>query len=283
MIYLIHTLIKIFFMPFFVVSPLLLETSTINFGFDKAIGIVEVKGVITDEVRKETVKNLAKFKRSRNIRAIVLRIESPGGGVSPSQEIFNEVKRVRDSGKPVYASMGSIAASGGYYIAAPCDRIFANPGTATGSIGVIMEIPNIENLLKKVGVYFMVIKSDKHKDIGSPFRKMSEEEEQLLKSVILDVYDQFVDAVVTERGLEREEVLRVADGRIVTGRQALEVGLIDEIGDVQDAIRAAGEAVGIKGTPKIIIPRKKQTLMDLLGVQALLDEYILTTLRLQYR
>jgi protease-4 len=283
MIYLIQTFLKLFLIPFLSVSPLLLKTSSINFGFEKSVAVVEVKGVITEDIRKTTVKNLAKFRRSRSVKAIVLRIDSPGGGVSPSQEIFNEVKRVREAGKPIYASMGSIAASGGYYIAAPCDRIFANPGTATGSIGVIMEIPNVEKLLEKIGVYFMVIKSDEHKDIGSPFREMSDAEEELLKGVIIDIYDQFVDAVVTERGLDREEVLRVADGRILTGRQALDAGLVDELGDVQDAIMAAGEAVGIKGKPKIVVPKKKQTLMDIIGIQALLDEYVLTTMRLQYR
>lgn len=283
MTYLVQVFLRVIFIPFFSLSPLLLKTSVINFGFDKSIGVIEVKGAITEETRKTTVKNLAKFRRSRNVKAIVLRIESPGGGVSPSQEIFNEVKRVRDAGKPIYASMGSLAASGGYYIAAPCERIFANPGTATGSIGVIMEIPNVEKLLEKVGVYFMVIKSDEHKDIGSPFREMSKDEEGLLKSVIIDVYDQFVDAVVTERGLERENVLRVADGRILTGRQALEAGLVDEMGDLQDAIRAAAEAVGIKGKPRVVVPKKKQTLMDIIGIRSILDEYILTTIRLQYR
>jgi protease-4 len=283
MTYLVQIFLRLLFIPFFSLSPLLLQTSAINFGLEKSVGVIEVKGVITEEVRKTTVKYLNKYKRSRNVKAIVLRIDSPGGGVSQSQEIFNEVKRVREAGKLIYASMGSIAASGGYYIAAPCDRIFANPGTATGSIGVIMEIPNVEKLLEKIGVYFMVIKSDEHKDIGSPFRKMSNDEEALLKSVIIDVYDQFVDAVVTERELEREDVLRVADGRILTGRQALEAGLIDELGDVQDAIRAAADAVGIKGKPRVVVPKKKQTLMDIIGIRSILDEYILTTIRLQYR
>jgi protease-4 len=283
MTYLIPVFLKLIFIPIFSLSPFFMQTSTISFGIDKSVGVVEVKGAITEDMRKTTVKDLAKFRRSRNVKAIVLRIESPGGGVSASQEIFNEVKRIRKAGKPIYASMGSIAASGGYYIAAPCDRIFANPGTATGSIGVIMEIPNVEKLLEKVGVYFMVIKSDEHKDIGSPFREMSDVEEELLKSVIIDVYNQFVDAVVTERRLEREDVLRVADGRILTGRQALEAGLVDELGDVQDAILAAAEAVGIKGKPRVVVPKKKQTLMDIIGIQTLLDEYVLTTIRLQYR
>lgn len=279
----IQFLSKLLLLPYLVMSPLFLTTSTIDFGFEKSIGLIEVRGIINEEVRKETVKNLSKFRRTRNIRAIVLRIESPGGGVSASQEIYNEIKRIRNAGKPIYASMGSIAASGGYYIAVPCDKIFANPGTATGSIGVIMEIPNVEKLLKKVGIYFMVIKSEEHKDIGSPFREMSKKEEELLKGVIDDIYQQFIDAIVQNRGLEKEEVLKIADGRILTGRQAVEVGLVDELGDLQDAISAAVEAAGIKGRPKITRPKKKKpTLMELLGISSFLQEYV-TTIRLQYR
>ncbi len=279
----IQFLSKLLLLPYLVMSPLFLTTSTIDFGFEKSIGLIEVRGIINEEVRKETVKNLSKFRRTRNIRAIVLRIESPGGGVSASQEIYNEIKRIRNAGKPIYASMGSIAASGGYYIAVPCDKIFANPGTATGSIGVIMEIPHVENLLKKVGIYFMVIKSEEHKDIGSPFREMSKKEEELLKGVIDDIYQQFIDAIVQNRGLEKEEVLKIADGRILTGRQAVEVGLVDELGDLQDAISAAVEAAGIKGRPKITRPKKKKpTLMELLGISSFLQEYV-TTIRLQYR
>ena len=283
MVQIIIVLLKLFVMPLFYVSSLFLTTSSVNFGFEKSVGLIEVKGMITEEVSKETVKNLSKFRRTKNVRAIVLRIDSPGGGVSASQEIYNEIKRIRYAGKPIYASMGSIAASGGYYIAIPCDMIFANPGTATGSIGVIMEIPNVEQLLKKIGVYFMVIKSEEHKDIGSPFREMTEKEEELLKAVIDDVYHQFVDAVVMERGMEKEDVLEVADGRIMTGKQAVELGLVDELGDLQDVISAAAEVAGIKGKPKIIKPKKKRpTLLELFGIKTLLEEYI-TTVRLQYR
>ena len=284
MAFLFTVLFKIMMFPLLIISPLFMTTSSVNFGFEKSVGLIEVKGAIGEEMRKETVKNLAAFRKKKNIRAIVLRIDSPGGGVAASQEIFNEIKRVKETGKPIYASMGSLAASGGYYIAAPCDKIFANPGTATGSIGVIMEIPNVEKLLSKIGVYFMVIKSEEHKDIGSPFREMTEKEENLLKGVILDIYDQFVDAIVQERGMNREDILKIADGRILTGKQALEVGLVDELGDLQDAINAAAATAGLKGKPKIIKPKKKRpTLAELLGIKSYIDEYILTTVRLQYR
>lgn len=278
----VQFLVKIIMIPIMATSPLFLTTSFINFGSSNSIGLIEVRGVITEETRKETVKNLSKFKRDKNIRAIVLRIESPGGGVSASQEIFNEVKRVKEAGKPIYASMGSIAASGGYYIAVPCDKIYANPGTATGSIGVIMEMPNVELLLEKIGVYFMVIKSEEHKDIGSPFRKMTGKEKELLKGVINDIYNQFVNAVSTERKLKKEQVLNIADGRIITGNQAVELGLVDKLGDLQDAINGVAKAAGIKKRPKIKTPPKKRTLLEYIGVKALIDEY-LYTVKLQYR
>ncbi len=283
MSYIIYVISRIVILPLLYTSSFFITTSSVSFGFEKSIGLVEVKGIFTDEVRKETVKTLGKFRRSKNIRAIVLRIESPGGSVAAAQEIYREIKRVKDTGKPIFASMGSIAASGGYYIAIPCDRIFANPGTITGSIGVIMEMANIEELLRKIGVYFMVVKSKEHKDIGSPFRKMTEEEKKLLKTVIDDVYYQFVDAVVLERGIKKEDVLRIADGRIMTGKQAVELGLVDELGNLQDAIYAAAKTAGIRGKPRVIKPRKKRpTLLELLGIRSLLEEYI-TTMRLQYR
>lgn len=283
MSYLILLMFKMLISPLLLVSPVFMTTSSVNFGFEKAVGLVEVKGTITDETRKDAVKYLAKFKSDKNIQAVILRIDSPGGGVAASQEICNEIRRIKATGKPVYASMGSVAASGGYYIAVPCDKIYANPGTVTGSIGVIMEMPNVEELLKKVGVYFMVIKSEEHKDIGSPFRKMTEEESKLLNDVIDDVYNQFVDAIVAERNLAKEDVLKIADGRILTGKQARELGLIDELGDLQEVIYAAAKAVGIKGKPRVLRPRKKRpTLLEVLGIKALVENYI-GSIGLQYR
>lgn len=279
----VYVIFRILILPLLYFTPLSLSTTSVNFGFEKSIGLIEVKGMLTDEVRKEVVKNLSKFRQSRNIKAIVLRIDSPGGGVAVSQEIYSEIQRVKKTGKPIFASMGSIAASGGYYIAVPCDRIFANPGTITGSIGVIMEMPNFEELLRKIGVYFMVIKSEEHKDIGSPFRKMSDVEKQLLKDVIDDVYNQFVEAIILERGMKKEDILKIADGRIITGKQAMELGLIDELGDFQDVIYAVAKKVGIKGKPKIIKPKKKRpTLLEVIGIRTMLEEYM-TTVRLQYR
>ena len=283
MVYLIYVIQKFMFLPLLYMSPLFLTTTSVGFGFDKAIGLIKVKGTITEEVEKETTKNLRKYRRNKNIKAIVLRIDSPGGGVAASQEIYNEIKRVRNVGKPVFASMGSIAASGGYYIAIPCDKIYANPGTMTGSIGVIMEMFNVEELMEKIGIYSMVIKSKEHKDIGSPFREMTEKEKKLLKSLIDDVYNQFTDAIVLERGLKKEDVLRIADGRILTGKQAVELGLVDELGDMEDAITSVAKEVGIKGKPKVLTPKKKRpTLLQILGLTSLIEEYI-KPLQLEYR
>jgi protease-4 len=223
-----------------------------GFALGEKIGYVEVAGTILES--EKIVRQLADFRKDDSIKGIVLRINSPGGGVSPSQEIHDGVKEAA-AVKPVVVSMGSVAASGGYYIAVPAKRIFANPGTITGSIGVIMEFANLQELLQKVGVKSYVVKSGQHKDIGSPLRPMSESDRKILQSLIDDVHSQFVEAVAEARHLEKEKVLPLADGRIFTGRQALEIGLVDELGGFQDAIREAAELAGIKGEPRVVYPR----------------------------
>ncbi len=227
------------------------------------IALIRVEGVIMDS--QTTVAELKRFSESPSIKAIVLRIDTPGGGVVPSQEIYDAVKRVRNkSNKAVIASMGSVAASGGYYIAAATDRIVANPGTLTGSIGVIMETANVEGLLQKIGVEGVVIKSGKFKDVGSPLRKMSSEERSLLQGVMDDVHRQFIEAVAEGRSLELRTAQALADGRIFTGRQAKEVKLVDELGDLDDAIQLAADVVGIQGEPKIVEPRRRFSLREML-------------------
>jgi protease-4 len=223
-----------------------------GFALGEKIGYVEVAGTILES--EKIVRQLADFRKDDSIKGIVLRINSPGGGVSPSQEIHDGVKEAA-AVKPVVVSMGSVAASGGYYIAVPAKRIFANPGTITGSIGVIMEFANLQELLQKVGVKSYVVKSGQHKDIGSPLRPMSESDRKILQTLIDDVHSQFVEAVAEARHLEKEKVLPLADGRIFTGRQALEIGLVDELGGFQDAIREAAELAGIKGEPRVVYPR----------------------------
>ncbi|MGH7167575.1 MAG: signal peptide peptidase SppA [Nitrospiraceae bacterium] len=227
------------------------------------IALIRVEGVILDA--QQTVADLKKFGDSPSVKAIVLRIDSPGGGVVPSQEIHDAVMRVRNKqNKAVVASMGTVAASGGYYIAAATDRIIANPGTLTGSIGVIMELANLEGLLKKIGVENVVVKSGRHKDIGSPFRKMSDEDRRILQSVMDDVHTQFIEAVAEGRSLDVSDVQPLADGRIFTGRQAKDIKLVDELGDLDDAIRLAADLAGIEGEPKVVEPRKRFSVRELI-------------------
>lgn len=230
------------------------------------IALIRVEGVIMDS--QTTVGELKRFSENPSVKAIVLRIDSPGGGVVPSQEIYDAVKRVRTkNNKTVIASMGSVAASGGYYIAAATDRIVANPGTLTGSIGVIMETANVEGLLQKIGIEGVVIKSGKFKDVGSPLRKMSEEERGLLQAVMDDVHKQFIEAVAEGRAIELADAQALADGRIFTGRQAKEAKLVDDLGDLEDAIQLAADAVGIEGEPKVVEPRRRFSIRELLESQ----------------
>ncbi len=217
----------------------------------EGVAIVRVEGPIMDSA--QAVEELEVFGDDPLVKAIVVRIDSPGGGVAPSQEIYNAVKRVRkEQNKTVVASMGTVAASGGYYIAVGTDRILANPGTLTGSIGVIMQMANFQELLDKVGVKSVVVKTGKFKDLGSPFRPMVDEERELLESVMNDTLSQFIEAVADGRSMDAAEVEQLADGRVFTGRQAKSVLLIDEIGDLHDAIKLAGELSGIEGTPRVL-------------------------------
>ncbi|MCS6318652.1 MAG: signal peptide peptidase SppA [Nitrospira sp.] len=235
----------------------------LDFSSQDRVALIRIEGVILDA--QATISELKQYSENPLVKAIVLRIDSPGGGVVPSQEIHDAVKRVKNkSSKAVIASMGTVAASGGYYIAAATDRIIANPGTLTGSIGVIMEMANFEGLMKKVGVEGVVIKSGRFKDVGSPLRKMSDEERKLLQSVMDDVHHQFIQAVADGRSLEVSDVEPLADGRIYTGRQAKEARLVDELGDLDDAIHIAADIAGMEGEPKVVEPRKRFSIRDLI-------------------
>ncbi|MCD6527326.1 MAG: signal peptide peptidase SppA [Desulfuromonas sp.] len=224
-----------------------------QFALGEKVGVIEISGTITDS--KSVIDDLLEFSKNKSIKAIVLRVDSPGGGVGPSQEIHAEVVRIKEI-KPVIVSMGSVAASGGYYVAAPADKIFANPGTITGSIGVIMEFTNVVALMDKVGLKTSVVKSGIHKDIGSAVRTMTVEERELLQGLIDDVHSQFVAAVSSGRDIDEIKVREFADGRIFTGRQAQQLGLVDELGGLQAAIREAGRMAEIQGTPKVVYPEE---------------------------
>ncbi len=216
----------------------------------KGLGYIEIKGTIVDAT--ETVRQLKALERNSQVKGILIRVDSPGGVVGPSHEIYEEIRRVRDDGTPIIVSMGSLAASGGYYVSAPATRIVANPQTLTGSIGVIMEFPVIKGVMDKIGVKVEVVKSRVHKDIGSPFRDMTDQDRELLQGVVTDAYDQFVSIVSTERKIPKDSVRAFADGRIMTGRQALALGLVDTLGTLEDAKRIAASVCGIEGEPRLI-------------------------------
>jgi len=220
----------------------------------KSIGLVEVQGVIADA--RATVRQIRYFTKQSDVPVILLHVDSPGGIVTPSQEIYSELKRAKAKGKKLVVSMGTLAASGGYYISAPADVIVANPGTTTGSIGVKLELPNIEGLLKKLGVSVDVVKSSEFKDIGSPYRPMQPEERQLMQGTIMDVYDQFVSVVAEDRNLPKDSVLKLADGRVLSGRQAQACGLVDSLGTFNDAVAIAGALAGLGDDPRISRPPK---------------------------
>jgi protease-4 len=228
------------------------------------VALVRVVGVIIDST--SVIEELREYGKDSSIKAIVVRVDSPGGAVAPSQEIYEEINKLKTN-KKVVISMGSVAASGGYYISAPADRIVANAGTLTGSIGVIMEIPNVSNLMEKIGIETQVIKAGKHKDIASVFKTMTPEERKIIQSVLDDVHDQFVKAVSDGRGIDFDTVKKLSDGRIFTGRMAKELGLVDEIGNLQDAIMLAGELTGIEGEPEVVTKEEKFSFIDMLKGQ----------------
>ncbi|MHB1168676.1 MAG: signal peptide peptidase SppA [Longimicrobiales bacterium] len=227
------------------------------------IALVEIDGVISDD--RELLEQLEDYRDDASVRGYVVSINSPGGVVGPSQSIYRELRRLREDGRPVVASIGGVGASGGYLVALGADSILALPGTLTGSIGVIMEVPNASELMDKVGVQVDVVKSSEHKDIGSPFRPMGEGDRALLDSLIQDVYGQFVETVAEERDLSREQVLAVADGRVISGRQAVALGLVDGIGNLTDAIAIAGRMAGLGSDPSVVRPREDApTILDVL-------------------
>lgn len=276
-------LLAFFFALLFIIGRYVVKSGSAQFAFGDKIAVVEIRGVITHS--SGIIEELHRYEEDEGVKAIILRIDSPGGGVGPSQEIHREVLKVK-SKKKVVTSMGSVAASGGYYIASASDLIVANPGTITGSIGVLMEFTNIEELFRKIGIKGLVLKSGEHKDIGSPFREMTAEEKKIIQSVIDNVHQQFIQAVAEGRKLDRSKVVQVADGRILTGEQAKQLGLVDQIGNLQDAIDTTAKMVGIEGKPVILYPKKKFSLLEFLVSEittAILDTLSEKGFQLNYR
>ncbi len=243
-----------------ILSYVLTLTHTVPIG--EKVGLIRLEGVILDS--KDVIDELKNYAKDSSIKAVVIRINSPGGAVAPAQEIYNEIIKLKKE-KKIVASMGSVAASGGYYIACPADKIVANPGTLTGSIGVIMEVPHIEGLMKKIGVETTVIKSGKHKDIASLFRTMSDDERKILQAVLDDVHDQFIRAVSEGRSMKYENIKELADGRIFTGKKAKELGLVDILGNLDDAVKLAGKLSGIKGEPRVVTKKEKLSIWNLIA------------------
>ena len=257
----------------------------LKLGFSQKIGVIPIEGTIVDS--RAILSQLVEFKKDKGIKAIILRIDSPGGGVGASQEIYREVRKTSKT-KKIIVSMGGVAASGGYYIAAAGDEIVANPGTITGSIGVIMEFVQVRELIEKIGVGLEVIKSGEFKDIGSPHRQLSEKERELLNVLITDIQGQFVNAVAEGRGLSVEKVREIADGRILSGAMAKELGLVDKLGNFLDAVDLAKEMTGIEGDVNLVYPKvHKLGVLDLLlqsAARSLYDSFInIMGNRIEYR
>ena len=223
------------------------------------VGVIEVDGVLSEA--KTINANLKRFREDDEIKAIVIRVDSPGGGVGPSQEIFREIRKTIKI-KKVVASLGAIAASGGYYIAAGTNGIVANPGTITGSIGVIMGYTNFQKILEKIGLVPVVIKSGPFKDIGSPVREMTDQEKKIIQDFVDKIHHQFVRDVADGRKIDLKKVEKLADGRIYTGEEAKALGLVDRLGNLNDSIEWAGRLAGIEGkVVPVYIREKKFSLM----------------------
>jgi len=226
-----------------------------DLSFADKIGIIPIEGAILDS--QTITSQLIRFRKDNRIKAIVLRINSPGGAVGPTQDIYREIKRTVQT-KKVVASLGGVAASGGYYIAAATHKVVANPGTITGSIGVVMEFVRFEELLEKIGVDLVVRKSGEFKDIGSPHRELTDRDREIIDALIADIQGQFVDAVASGRELPIEEVNQIADGRISPGSRAKELKLIDALGNFQDAVDVAKEMAAIEGDVSLVYPKKNR-------------------------
>jgi len=231
-----------------------------------AVGIIEMYGVMDEYTGRPVIRQLDSWCDNGRIKAVVIHVNSPGGGTAIAQEIYDAILRLRDE-KPVVVSMAGVAASGGYYIACAADRVVANPGTITGSIGTIMTFNTFEGAMDKLGIDLQTIKSGEFKDVGNYSRGMTDEEELMLKSVIMDSYEQFVDVVVEGRSMERGDVYALADGSIFTGSQAYNLGLVDSLGGLHEAIGLAGDLAGLGLEPDIIRLRQKESgsIWDLVG------------------
>ena len=246
--------------------------------FGERVAVVELAGLIVDV--DDQLRELRAYRDNPGVRAVVIRINSPGGAVAPTQELYEAIRRLRAAGKPVVASLGAVAASGGYYVAVAADQIYANPGTLTGSIGVVMQMANLNALMKKVGVEYVVVKSGEFKDVGNFARPMTAEERRILQTLLDDVHGQFIGAVADGRKLDRAEVRRFADGRVFSGSQAKALRMIDALGGLEEAVDGAATLAGLPKPPRVIFPRRRFSFFDLLRNHLGLGSFTTPTLPL---
>jgi len=235
----------------------------------KKIGYVRIFDVIYSS--DNYVWQLKELRTDKSIGGVLLRVESPGGAVAPSQEIYREVLRYRAENKPLVVSMGNVAASGGYYIASPAMKIFANPGTITGSIGVIFRFPQYFHLLDKIGVSVETVKAGRHKDIGTPHREMTAEERKILQQLIDDTHEQFISDVVAARAFDIDSLRRIADGSVYTGRQAQALGLVDSLGGLEDALAYLRGYLGLSDKAKVVEKRRRGPLWKDVFLEGIFD------------
>jgi protease-4 len=264
-------LFGVIFLGLFGISRLINEYSNGGERYDgnqDVVGFVRIKGGIFDAT--STVRNLTKLRRNPRVKSLLLRVDSPGGAVGPTQEIYREILRFRRSGRKVVASLGSVAASGGYYIALAADKIYSYPGTVTGSIGVVIVLPNAEKLLDTLGLRFTIIKSAPFKDIGSPLRKLTDSDRKIFQRLIDDTYRQFVMAVSKGRHMSFEKAKKIADGSVFSGERAKKLGLVDELGSQWDAAMEAARYANITGEPKLLEIKPRRSIWTLLN-RSILD------------
>ncbi|HDK26033.1 MAG TPA: signal peptide peptidase SppA [Candidatus Atribacteria bacterium] len=259
------------FLYFVILFPLTLRS------LRPKIGVVKIQGGIYSS--EKYVNWIKKLKENSQVKGILLVVNSPGGGVVASDEIYNALMDFKKTGRPLVAYFGSIAASGGYYVGCAADVIVSNPNTITGSIGVIAEFPVVKNLLKKIGVDFIVIKSRDKKDLGSPWREMTREEKKIIKSLIDETYKNFLKIVSESRNIPMDSLYKIADGRIFSGRQALKYGLVDTLGTIDTAIEILKQKAKIKGKPVLVEPRKRFSLLSLITG----EETKISDIKLDYR
>lgn len=248
-----------------IIAFVMMSTFLARVPVGERVAVIKIKGVIVNPL--PTVRKIERLRKDKSVKALVIRVDSPGGSVGASQEIYRAIERFREAGKPVVISMGNVAASGGYYVSAPANYIFANPGTITGSIGVIIQHVAYKELMDKIGIKSTAIKTGKFKDTLNPFRELTPEEKEYLKDTITQAYEQFLRAILKYRKdkISEEKLREVADGRVFTGEKAKELGLVDEIGGLEDALQKAKELAGVPGAREFFVPEERSLLQRVLG------------------